>query len=217
MAISVKHLYAALGWILWCSLHSALISATVTDFAKEKLGSHFRFYRLFYNILSAATLIPVVLYSRTIHEPPFFRWEGPLVVLQAALLLTSLYLFLAGGRHYSWAAFMGISQIRAGRAGLSLAEDHAFVASGIHRIIRHPWYLAGILIVWVQDLSALTVIVNVVIGVYFIIGSFLEERKLVREFGDTYRAYQQTASMLIPWRWLKAGIAMAGGRGHALF
>jgi hypothetical protein len=38
------------------------------------------------------------------------------------------------------------------------------------------------------------------------VGSFLEERKLVREFGDKYQEYQQAVSMLFPWRWLKAKI-----------
>jgi protein-S-isoprenylcysteine O-methyltransferase Ste14 len=37
-----------------------------------------------------------------------------------------------------------------------------------------------------------------VISIYFIIGSILEERKLVSEFGERYREYQQTVSMLIP-------------------
>ncbi len=217
MGISGKYLCAVLAWILWCGLHSALISITVTDFAKEKLGGSFRFYRLFYNGVSIATLIPVVSYSHMIRQTPVFRWEGPLVMVQGFLLLVSVYLFLAGGRHYSWAQFWGFSQIRAGLAGLSLAENRAFVVSGVHRIIRHPWYLGGIMIVWVQDLSVLTILTNMIICVYFMIGAILEERKLVREFGGKYREYQQAVSMLIPWRWLKARIAKASGFGQTLF
>jgi protein-S-isoprenylcysteine O-methyltransferase Ste14 len=95
----------------------------------------------------------------------------------------------------------------AGRAGCSLANNNDFVVSGIHRIIRHPWYLGGILIVWASDLSVSTILINMVISIYFIIGSILEERKLVREFGEKYREYQQRVSMLIPWRWLKSKIA----------
>jgi methanethiol S-methyltransferase len=82
------------------------------------------------------------------------------------------------------------------------------VVSGIHRVVRHPWYLGGILIVWAQELSLPAILVNAVIVGYFIIGSFLEERKLVREFGNRYREYQQTVSMLFPWRWLKAKILL---------
>jgi protein-S-isoprenylcysteine O-methyltransferase Ste14 len=67
--------------------------------------------------------------------------------------------------------------------------------------------LGGILIVWSCDLSVSTILINMVISIYFIIGSILEERKLVREFGEKYREYQQRVSMLIPWRWLKSRIA----------
>jgi protein-S-isoprenylcysteine O-methyltransferase Ste14 len=206
MEISVKHLYAVLGWVLWCTLHSTLISTTVTDFAKTKLGGGFRFYRLFYNVVSLVTLIPLVYYSHTLREAPVFRWEGPLWLVQFFLLAVSVYLFVAGGKHYSWARFWGIFQIKAGRAGSSLADSSTFVVSGIHRIIRHPWYLGGILIVWAQDMSASTILINMVIDVYFMIGAVLEERKLVIEFGEEYREYQRSVSMLFPWRWLKARI-----------
>jgi protein-S-isoprenylcysteine O-methyltransferase Ste14 len=206
MEISVKYLYAVLGWVLWCTLHSTLISITVTDFAKKKLSDSFRFYRVFYNVVSLVTLIPLVYYSHMLREVPIFRWEGSLRIVQVFLLAVSVYLFVAGGRHYSWARFLGISQIKAGRTGRSLVDKDTFVVSGIHRIIRHPWYLGGILIVWAQDMSVSTILINMVISVYFIVGSFLEERKLVREFGKQYREYQQTVSMLFPWRWLKARI-----------
>ena len=206
MEISAKYLYVVLGWVLWCALHSTLISITVTEFAKRKLDGDFRFYRLFYNVVSLVTLIPLVYYSHMLREAPIFRWEGSLWFVQVFLLAVSVYLFIAGGRHYSWARFLGISQIKAGRAGSSLADSSMFVVSGIHRIIRHPWYLGGILIVWAQDMSASTILINMVISVYFMIGAALEERKLVLEFGEGYREYQRTVSMLFPWRFLKVRI-----------
>jgi protein-S-isoprenylcysteine O-methyltransferase Ste14 len=36
------------------------------------------------------------------------------------------------------------------------------------------------------------------VHVYFWIGSIFEERKLVREFGDTYRDYQRRVPRLLP-------------------
>jgi protein-S-isoprenylcysteine O-methyltransferase Ste14 len=40
-----------------------------------------------------------------------------------------------------------------------------------------------------------------------VIGTILEERKLVREFGEPYREYQRNVSMFFPYKWLKARIA----------
>ena len=39
---------------------------------------------------------------------------------------------------------------------------------------------------------------HLVLTAYFIIGSILEERRLLARFGDAYREYQQRVPMLIP-------------------
>ncbi len=198
------HLYSALGWVVWCALHSALISIPVTEYMKRKLGDGFRFYRLFYNAFSVATLIPVLLYSISVRQEPIFRWEGPLAIIQYLLLAASIGLFIIGGRNYSLFQFLGLAQIKSGGANHSLSGNAHFVASGIHRMIRHPWYLAGIMIVWARDLGPSAILNNVVTNSYFIIGAILEERKMVREFGGQYREYQRNVSMFFPYKWMGA-------------
>ncbi len=207
MEAYVIYLYVVLGWILWCTLHSALISITVTEYMKRKLGDAFRFYRLFYNAFSLATLLLLAPYSLSIRQEPVFRWAGPLVIVQYLLLATSIFLFIAGGWHYNLSQFLGIRQIKAEQGTRSLSGYDTFVASGIHRVIRHPWYLGGMMIVWARDLSLLTILVNMVITSYFFIGTILEERKLVREFSGTYREYQKEVAMFFPYRWLRAKVA----------
>ena len=211
MEVSVKYLYAAVGWILWCTLHSALISVTVTEYAKRKLGDRFRFYRIFYNVFSLVTFVPLVAYSVSIRGQPVFRWEGPLVIVRCILVVLSLFLFVAGGWHYSLFDFFGIRQVRTKRPSRALSWADTFVASGIHKVIRHPWYLGGIIIFWTGtgNLSLSMILDNLVITSYFIVGTILEERKLVREFGESYREYQKQVSMLLPYKWLKASIRRA--------
>ena len=41
--------------------------------------------------------------------------------------------------------------------------------------------------------------INIILTIYIIMGSILEERKLVLEFGDAYVKYQQEVPMLIPF------------------
>lgn len=43
---------------------------------------------------------------------------------------------------------------------------------------------------------------------YIFVGIQFEERDLVREFGDTYRAYRNQAPMLVPWRFRREKSAM---------
>jgi methanethiol S-methyltransferase len=205
----VSCLYVLLGWILWCTLHSTLISITVTEYMQRKLGDAFRFYRLLYNTFALATLLPLASYSLSIRQEPIFRWAWPLGIVQYLLLGASIFLFIVGGWHYNLSQFLGIHQIKAEGANRSLSGYDTFVASGIHRVIRHPWYLGGMMIVWARDLSLLTILVNMVITSYFFIGTILEERKLVREFGGTYREYQRKVAMFVPYRWLKTKLTRA--------
>ena len=48
-------------WIIWCAIHSGMISVTVAEYLERRFGSHFRFYRLIYNLVAIGTLIPVIL------------------------------------------------------------------------------------------------------------------------------------------------------------
>jgi protein-S-isoprenylcysteine O-methyltransferase Ste14 len=207
MELSVKVLFVTLLWILWCVLHSTLIATVVTDYIKKRFGEQFRFYRLFYNTLSLVTLIPLMYYSVSIRQAPVFRWGGHLIFVKYLLLVTSIFLFVAGGRHYSMSHFLGIHQIKTGRVNRALSEYDTFDTSGILSVIRHPWYAAGIIGLWASDISLLTFLINIVISAYFVIGTILEERKLLLEFGAKYREYQKNVSMFIPYKWLKAKIA----------
>ena len=60
-------------------------------------------------------------------------------------------------------------------------------------------YLALIIFLWCQTYRVTDIIVNTVLTIYVIIGTFLEERKLILEFGDTYLKYQKEVPMLIPF------------------
>lgn len=207
MELTLRHVVSVLSWILWCTLHSTLIATPVTDYLKKKLGDRFRFYRLFFNAASLATLLPVVYYSIPARQAPVFRWEGPLMIVKYLLLAASIALFIAGGKHYSMAQFLGIRQIKTGRANPALSEYDTFDTSGILSAIRHPWYTASLLFIWAGDVSLSVLLINIVISAYFVVGTILEERKLLREFGEKYREYQKNVSMFIPYKWLKAKIA----------
>jgi methanethiol S-methyltransferase len=99
-------------WILWCFFHSFLIAAPVTGYMKKKLKGGYPFYRLLYNIVAAATLLPLYLYSISIETTPVFRWEGALTIIRYVLVSAAVCLFSAGARHYSLSRIVGIDQIR---------------------------------------------------------------------------------------------------------
>ncbi len=75
------------------------------------------------------------------------------------------------------------------------------MVEGAYRWVRHPLYLAALLMIW--SYPALTVdrlMFNMLWTVWIFIGTVLEERDLVDDFGEDYREYQRSVPMLLPTR-----------------
>ncbi|UCD88272.1 MAG: DUF1295 domain-containing protein [Desulfobacterales bacterium] len=201
----MKYFALAALWILWCAIHSGMISVTATQYLRRRFGGRFRFYRLVFNLVAVATLMPVLVYGQSIRGESMFRWEGFMVVVQMLLLAVAVLLFYAGARHYDMLEFLGLRQIRTGVSHSVLTQTGQLDTTGILGITRHPWYLGAIIFVWAgyQSLDASTVITNILLTIYLIVGTVLEERKLLIEYGEEYRTYQNKVSMLIPFKYLK--------------
>ena len=60
-------------------------------------------------------------------------------------------------------------------------------------------YLALIIYLWCQTFRVVDIVTNTLLTIYVIIGTILEEKKLVLEFGNTYVKYQKEVPMLIPF------------------
>jgi protein-S-isoprenylcysteine O-methyltransferase Ste14 len=157
-----------------------------------------------YNGLSVATLIPLVLYAWSLRSTPLFSFPGPWKALQFLLLLVSSVLFLSGLRRYDTLQFLGFRQLGQPGSCAVLTEDCELDSGGVLGMVRHPWYTGGILVVWARDIDIAAMITNTVITGYFIVGAYLEEKKLLAEFGGTYRKYQKRVSMFLPFKWLRA-------------
>jgi protein-S-isoprenylcysteine O-methyltransferase Ste14 len=206
MSANAKYLALSSLVAAWCFLHSAMISISVTEYLKRNLGPAFRFYRLFYNVVAVITLVPVVVFADSVRTQPIFSWDGYLRIVQVALLGTAALLFFLGARHYDARQLLGIKQIREGTSDKAITSSGKLDTSGVLGMIRHPWYAGGMLLVWARPLDVSVIIVNIILTAYLLIGTLLEEKKLVREFGEEYRAYQARVSMFIPYKWLKSKI-----------
>jgi protein-S-isoprenylcysteine O-methyltransferase Ste14 len=60
-------------------------------------------------------------------------------------------------------------------------------------------YFAGIIYFWTQTITLADIIVNIILTIYVIVGTRLEENKLRIEFGEVYAQYQKEVPMLIPF------------------
>lgn len=188
---------------LWCFLHSFLIANSITKTIQTKTGKHFQYYRIVYNLFSLLSFLPIVYYSISIKSEPLFNWEGKLQIVRILLIALTVYLFYAGSKSYDLPSFLGFRQMKNSQHHKSMSQHASISTKGILRFIRHPWYTATLLTLWLRNLNQSTLTVNLILSVYLLVGCFLEEKKLVLEFGDEYREYQKKVSMLFPLKWLK--------------
>ena len=80
-------------------------------------------------------------------------------------------------------------------------NDPRWILPNTDPLGRHPWYLAVFILLWARDFTLARLMINVVLSAYLLVGTLLEERKLIIEFGEKYKAYQRQVSMFIPLKW----------------
>ena len=196
-------LLLAMSWTAWCFLHSFLISRTFADMMKKKMGRRYAYYRMAYNIISLVFIIPVILFQLSLREKIFFPWPWPWSLVKFALYGAAFLLLYGGGRVYDIQYMLGIRQIHGMKSG-SRKVAMGFTTAGILGYVRHPWYSGAILLVWAYGpITDVSLVSKVVLTGYLIIGTLLEEKKLLAEFGEQYRQYRKTVPMYLPWKMAK--------------
>jgi protein-S-isoprenylcysteine O-methyltransferase Ste14 len=188
------------GWGFWCALHSALISLTVTRFLHRRLPGLFHWHRLVFNAVSAVTFLFLAVPTLGIDSPILVEINGYWQIPRFLMLGAAAVLFHAGAAGYDMARFLGTRQLREPSHALSLTPGDHLNLTGIHRRIRHPWYLAALLLIWSWwwEVRISFLAVNLILTLYILVGTLLEERKLLLAFGPAYRAYQERVPMFVP-------------------
>ncbi|HEY0195870.1 MAG TPA: isoprenylcysteine carboxylmethyltransferase family protein [Kofleriaceae bacterium] len=93
----------------------------------------------------------------------------------------------------------GLQQVYAHARRVPLAAP-AFRQPYLYRWIRHPLYLGFLIAFWATPLMTWGHLVfALAVTGYILVAVQLEERDLIRLFGDRYRAYRQRVPMLVPW------------------
>ena len=193
--------FLGLAWVFWCLLHSLLIHPPIERRLKRMLGVWQNAFRLLYNLFALVSLVPVGMIYWTADSTPVLIWPDWLHPLQWLCWLAAAYLVLAAARVYDTASFLGTRQLRQQDPGgvvSNASNDSGLQMNGVLRYSRHPWYLAGLILLWSRSLTARELLTSILLTLYLLIGMVLEERKLVREFGRAYRDYQRQVPML--WR-----------------
>jgi protein-S-isoprenylcysteine O-methyltransferase Ste14 len=190
----VNHVLVGILWSLYGILHSIFASLWMKNFFRKKIGKNYKHYRLTYTVLAFAGLVLVLWFQVSIDS---FKIFTPILftkIIGGFLATCGLILMLICIKKY----FMGLSGLR------SLVQEETYtelLITGVHRYVRHPLYSGTFLFIWglfILFPSLSFFISNAVITIYTLIGINLEEKKLVFDFGEQYKAYQKKVPKLIP-------------------
>jgi methanethiol S-methyltransferase len=196
----MKYFFVIFLWAGYCALHSYLISISFTNLMTRLLKNYYAFFRIFYIIFSFVLLVPLIKYTSQFDDNIIITYGQELTVIRYILMYGSLIMFAwAFFIDYDALSFFGIRQIL--NFGKTADKNRAveLKKKGLLGLMRHPMYLALIIYLWCQTFRLIDIYVNTVLTIYVIIGTYLEERKLVLEFGDRYIKYKQEVPMLIPF------------------
>lgn len=192
--------FLSIGWMFWCILHSLLISGRINEFIRQKGGLLQGSYRLLYNLFSLLSLLPLLCYQYSLPQEVLFSWSAYLRLPQSILLGYALLMLYAGRKVYDTAYLIGIRQWKSYKQGQELPAL-PFTCEGALAYVRHPWYSSGLVLLWtLGPITDSNLPTRIILSLYFIIGTLLEERKLLRELGEPYKSYQRQVPMLIPWK-----------------
>lgn len=195
--VSLPVLSAA--WAAYGLLHSLLAGHGVKRWVAARWPRLMPAYRLLYNLVALVTLVPFVLWLLRDPGPFLWRWTGPWRWLADGLALAALAALLLPGSPYDTSAFLGWRSWREHRT--DAGDGEPFRIGFLHRFVRHPWYALSLVLLWTRDMTALRLVSALWITAYFVIGSRLEERKLIAVHGERYRRYRARVAGLVPLPW----------------
>lgn len=199
MHIQVSYLLVIGVFMAYFVLHSLAASIMMKQWVAKHWPDVMPYYRLAFNVLAIVLSLPLLIVMFVYPGEPLWQWQGIGFYLTSAVALMAVFGFFYSLQYYDLSEFWGTRQLKEHIA--SVYDQENFHISPLHRYVRHPWYFFALLIIWTRDVSTIQLLVYLLVTAYFVLGSKMEERKLIAYHGDVYRKYQKKVAGIVPLPW----------------
>jgi len=158
------------------------------------------FYRLVYNLLAVITLSPTLALLVLLTDMSLYSVRLPLSLALLALQAAGLLGRAVARRATDFLDFIGVRQVMAFFSGAELPLPPVPMQTrGMYAVTRHPLYFFSLVVLWASPTMSVNYLAFVIgATLYMALGSLIEERRLERMYGDSYRHYRQRVPWLIP-------------------
>lgn len=192
-----------IAFTLWAVVHSLTAGGRAKAAFRRRFGerAYQGLYRGLYNLFSLLTFV-VVLYAIAVSIPDRLLYSVPMpyrllnYVAQGVGIIGLAYSIYRTGIF----EFLGLSQLLRYLQGEPQPEQPAaFISTGTYGLVRHPLYFFSMLFLWANpDMTLQSLVLYVLITIYFVIGSLHEEKRLTAEFGEAYLTYKEQVPYMLP-------------------
>ncbi len=193
-----------LAWAAFAVFHSLTVSNGYERLARRAMGERgFDVYhRILFTGYTCVAFVLLVLYLRSVPDAPLFRVEGwPRLLCRAVQLGGAAFLLWTP---WDLKEFVGLRQWqrRDDPAPAAGRNDRLFTRKA-YGVVRHPLYLGISAFLAANPVQSRNSLVSTAMVIfYFYVGTFFEERRMMRKFGDEYRAYRTRVPRFVPIRWI---------------
>lgn len=199
-----------IGFLAFGFIHSWMAGIPLKRWLFQRWPRLKAFYRLIYTFISLLTF-GLWYFLLPFPQGILYHVGFPTNLLFRILQIAAIYGFWATLRPIDVQSFLGLRQVqiflKSGDLPSHLDESPSqqLITQGIYEYMRHPLYTFSMLILLFNPIMTYKLLlITLLAGLYFYIGSIYEERKLLRIYGDTYRKYQDRVPRFIPGLWRRS-------------
>ena len=180
----VGSIYATIP-IFWLAIHP------FTGFWNRRLRSPFRLLLPFW-----AVVIAVALFATYPLFPQQLYHSWIALIPAAGLAALSIGVYRSISKDFRREQVIGQAELEPGK------HEQKLISSGLHGRIRHPFYLAHLLMLLAWTVGSGLTSLYLMTAVAIVSGTFmiwLEDRELEQRFGERYREYRHRVPALLPF------------------
>ncbi len=191
-----SQLILILSTILYSVIHSLTASNLVKTHTRDWFRSSIdRWYRFLYNVWAGISFLPIIWLLCYLPDNVIYTIPMPWVFLTTLVQFVGVAVIIIGILQTGALSFIGIQQL----IWPDTFADTPLFTTGLYNIVRHPLFTGGLLVIWGTPILTHNILtLFILLTIYLVIGARLEEKRMLQNYKDQYKQYQNEVPMLIP-------------------